>query len=471
MKYLNAFICLFFLSLQTAVAADIEGYGWGDTADVAKREALLDISTRISVTLRSSSKSVQTSTSHSIDNKKTEDVSLQVVSSVEANSELPILGANFSFKNQGQQIMARAVLESSRSLVLYEKKLDELHKRMMLLNTSIGQAGAGEAQYNSLMDMFTLLDEFKKLNTVVIYLGGKQHDQGINEEVLRNHLRVATKQVDTLDLAAKLLAKGIDEAGVYIFPAKARNSNEITPFAALLKDKLAVNLKPALSPREASFTLVGEYLESADGIDLVYHLLDKSAVAQKTNMVHISKQAYAGMQTVPKTVDFEKLLYAGVAVSSNMHAEISTSFGGHDLLFTQGDEVELFVKLSEMGYFYVVGHTVKESESNSYLMEASEAKGARKFIHFVNADDANKWISIGKFEVAPPFGVEGLQVIASSLDLVDSLPAANLDSSSGLYMVAAAPKEGVIKTRALIKKFPKNAQTSEATLMFTTKTK
>jgi hypothetical protein len=47
-----------------------------------------------------------------------------------------------------------------------------------------------------------------------------------------------------------------------------------------------------------------------------------------------------------------------------------------------------------------------------------------------------------------------------------------LDAASGLYLLAAAtPQESIVKTRSIMKKFSKTAQTSEATLIFTTKAK
>lgn len=472
MKIFRISLPLFLLLFQTELfAADVVGQGWGDTEAAARKEALADISSRISITVRSKFKSTQTVNARTTDKGKSETIGQVSENTVETDSELPILGADYVSRMEGSQISVQATLEASKSLPLYERRLDELRIRIAALKTGNAKGADAATQYSNIMRTLTLLDEFKKLNTVAIYLGGHPQDPGISEEALENQLRSVTKRVDSLDLAAQILTAGMNQPGVYILPAKTRQSNEVTPFAALLKDKMSANLKTALTPHDAFYMLMGQYQELADGMDVTYRLFDKNAIAQQANSVHISKNAYAGLETTPRTTDFEQLLKAGVAVSGDLRVAISSNLGSHDLLFNEGDEVEFFVKLNESGYFYVVGHTAKTSESNSYLVELHQAEGPRKFVYFVNADDANKWISIGKFRVVAPFGVEGIQVIASSKDLVDALPAAALDPSSGLYFVASSPKEGILKTRAIIKKFPQTVQTSETSLIFTTKGK
>jgi hypothetical protein len=111
---------------------------------------------------------------------------------------------------------------------------------------------------------------------------------------------------------------------------------------------------------------------------------------------------------------------------------------------------------------------LKEHRRYSYLLELQEAERNRKFVYYVNADDANKWISLGEFDVVKPFGVESLQVIASTVDPVDELPSYRYDPKTGLYISFREPKEGVLKARALRKKMSEEAQTAEAVLMLTT---
>ncbi len=85
----------------------------------------------------------------------------------------------------------------------------------------------------------------------------------------------------------------------------------------------------------------------------------------------------------------------------------------------------------------------------------------------MNADDTNHWISIGTFTVEAPFGIESLQLIASNKK-ISKLPKHYYDEKSGYYLIGKNPKEGLAKTRGLIRKKSKKQEISEAVLLFTT---
>ena len=138
--------------------------------------------------------------------------------------------------------------------------------------------------------------------------------------------------------------------------------------------------------------------------------------------------------------------------------------------FLENSDLIFYVKLNKPGYFYIVGHTFAGEEPFSYLLELAEEAGVpRCFVQFVNADDVNRWISLGEFEIYPPLGLEHLQVIASKEDLVERLPKYRFDGESEFYLVGKDPKDGLVKTRAAKrpkKKKPQN-YSAEAVLTYT----
>jgi hypothetical protein len=199
-------------------------------------------------------------------------------------------------------------------------------------------------------------------------------------------------------------------------------------------------------------------------------LLDNVGNTLQTRLVTLSPDSYKGLQVKPATIDFDRLLHEGIAVSNDFRVQITTNRGNENVLFNDKEEVELLVKVSRPGYFFVVGHVVKKDENSSYLLELGHADNDRRFIRYVNADDVNKWLSIGKFEVTAPFGVESLQVLASKDDPIDRLPTHLLDSKSELYVTAGSAEQSIINTRALKPKrtVDDKAYQAETVLMFTT---
>jgi len=132
--------------------------------------------------------------------------------------------------------------------------------------------------------------------------------------------------------------------------------------------------------------------------------------------------------------------------------------------------MEVFIKLNKQGYFYIVGYTHNSEGEFSYLLDLNDTKGKRRFIFFVNADEMNKWISLGKFKISAPFGIESLQVIASDKDLLSNLPKYKFDTKMEYYIISRDNKNAVVQTRALKRPRKKNKKQkfAEAVLMFTT---
>jgi len=120
-----------------------------------------------------------------------------------------------------------------------------------------------------------------------------------------------------------------------------------------------------------------------------------------------------------------------------------------------------------MGYIYIVGYTQTSNGKLSYLLALNEGSGDSQFKMFINADDANRWMSLGTFIIEPPFGIESLQVIASNKNIT-ILPYVELDEKSGYYIISKDIKKALTTTRGLKKKISQKAETSEDVLSFTT---
>lgn len=456
-------------AVHQSEAKTIIGKGFGTTREEAKKEALSDLSSAIQVEVQSSFESMVKEV-----NRKVEEFTQNVIT---LKSELPILGAEFEFSRTRDGQKSTAILNSEAVLSLYGAQINEIKKNIETLQRLIDKSSSRMEKYQLYTETLTGLKQYYKYKTVAILLGSKDiPDIDITEAEIKNQLRRLEEKVDDLTMAAKLIARAIgDRDRIYIYPPTTRDSHEITQFADVVKERLSAHVKTVQEPKHASFFLNGSYhiLDGGKvGIELTYFLVDSEHNTVLSKIISLLPESYAGYQVMPKTLSFDKALHEGFVVSNEFKIEITTNRGRSNLLFKEGEEAEFLVKMNSPGYFYIVGHVVKPgNEEYSYLIDfdaTGEIRGDRKFIQYVNIDDVNKWISLGEFEIIAPFGVESLQLIASTKDLIDSLPFHGYDAETQLHVVGKNPNEAVMNTRAIKKKISKKVKSAEAVLLFTT---
>jgi hypothetical protein len=468
-------ICLLVASFIVAFAVihseakTIIGKGFGITREEAKKEALSDLSSSIQVEVQSSFESMVKEV-----NRKVEEFTRNVIT---LKSELPILGAEYKFSKTRDGQESTAILNSESVVRLYGAQINEIKKNIDTLQRLIEKSPSRMEKYQLYTEILTGLKQYYKYKTVAILLGSKNiPDIDITEVEIKNQLRKLEEKVDDLTMAAKLIARAIgDRDRIYIYPPTTRNSHEITQFADAVKKRLSAHVKTVQNPKDANFFLKGSYHILSNGkvgIELTYFLVDNEFNTVLSKVISLLPETYAGYQVRPKTLSFDKLLYEGFVVSNEFKIEITTNRGRTNLLFKEREEAEFLVKMNNPGYFYIVGHVVKPgNEQYSYVIDfdaTGEIRGDRKFIQYVNIDDVNKWISLGKFDIVAPFGVESLQLIASSKDLIDSLPFHGYDVETQLHVVSKDPNKAVMNTRAIKKKISKKVKSAEAVLLFTT---
>lgn len=322
-----------------------------------------------------------------------------------------------------------------------------------------------------LKNIMTDLTQFNKFKIVALFLDSKKIPEvKITEIEIKNKIFETSQNIDTIDLGAKKISENIKIKNIFIHPPKTRDSKEITQFASVIKDNLSKYLNTVTDPTKANYYLKGTYDILKNGIDLTYQLLDRDFNIINTYMVKLTPKAYENYDYEPKNLDFTKILEQGLVITNDFKIDIRTNYGKDDLIFKEGEEVEIFVKMNRPGYFYCVGHVNKKEEKYSYLLEINpDSQANRKFIFLMNDDDVNKWVSIGSFEISKPFGLESLQFIASKQDLVNSVPYNIYDNSLGYYILSSEPEKNVVVTRGLKpKKTSKEELGAENILLFTT---
>lgn len=459
---INKFALLFLLFFCTpTLAVSLSGEGYGKSHDLAKSNALASLSESILVDIKSSFDSAQ----DNLGNK-------EALRQVHLRSDLPMLGANVTVVPKKEGFYATAVLNSERSIPLYQSKLSDLNAQLkQLATTHLHSKDNSDSRYTGLNTMLTSLDMYKKYQTVARFLGVKNIDPPVTETELKEQLLTFRESISTLSLGGKYLAENVNVKSVYVYPARSANSREITPFSRLLRDYLGKHLKTVEAPLDADYLYKGVYEDQEKFISVTYRLMNKSGDTFLTNVIKLAPEAYKSISYKPTQVNFEQLLHQGIVVSNDFRVNINTNLGREDLLFQRGQEVEIFVKLNRSGYFYIVGHTLnQDGKTSSYLLELSGSQGKRRFITYVNADDVNKWLSLGAFEVSAPYGIESIQIIAANRDLLHQLPNYHFSEKLGIHVLSNNPAESLLVARALRPVYRKKdkLRSAEAVLMFTT---
>ena len=454
------------LSLFTSsilMSSSFTGVGFSSNNKEAKYEALSDLSMSIKAEVNAKIQN---------DIKVQEgQVTRRSYQSYEVRSKLPIIGAEYkTIEHKGSEIEVRAYLSSDKAKILYTHKLQSLFKEITSLEKRCNTVKSSTEKEPVLKMLLKTLDTYERYESVAIVLGVENiKEPSRNRAEVELELLALHSRIDSIALATSVLSDSFSKyKDIYIYPPKPNQSHEITAFGKLVKMNLKANIKSVYSPSESEYLLVGNYMQTSDGLLLRYTLLKTSTQESITSaIVSLLPKAYAKVQTVPKTLSFDKLLHAGVALSSDLRVQVATNKGSEDLLFMEGEEITLMVKLNKMGYYYVVGYTELHGKPYAYLIELNEAHGDAKFISFVNADDANKWIALGSYDVEAPLGVESLQVIASN-HKIKSLPNHFFDKKNGYYKLGVEAKEAVSVTRGLKRKRAKESEMAESVLMFTT---
>lgn len=456
-KILILLVCAVYInSLQ---AKTLVGEGYGDTRQEARKNALAALSESLYVDIKADYESETASNGYNNATLK-----------VHTSSDLPLLGVDYTVVDKKKDFYCTATLESSRVLPLYQSELQKLRVSINSLNAKRKSASNASDKYRVLNELLGNILQFEKLESVSMMLGGKIEQSSTDAASIRSEILGIESISPTLDIAADVLTRNLPQGEYMVQAPLPAGSNQVTAFSRVMRDKVMDHIHSVSQRHEYTSFLKGRYEIQKQGIVVSYQAVDYKGETLASRVVKISPGAYQGLGYKPDSVNFEKLLNDGYVRSNDFRADLNTNQGSQSLLFQPGQTIELFARLNEPGYFYIVSHNI--STEQSYLLELNDASGKRAFIRYVNADDANRWLSLGQFEVSPPYGTENLQMIASSQDLINKLPVTALDESTGLYIIQAKNVEdAVIKTRGLTPVHKKSVRSAETTLSFTTMAK
>lgn len=451
-----------FAIISNIHAVTIKSVGYGNIQEEATNNALVNLSSQIS--------SQVSSEFNTLTKLIDKDYKKSKQKIVKVKSELPILGAKFYYKRNAN--LVEVTLDSKYSLDAYENVLGKLHFEISKIEQLISSTQSSTKQYELYSQLKYYISEFNKHKIVATILESNNIPPlDISEASITAKIINLSKELDSIDLATKLLSKSFQNHKVFIYPAKNGISSEVTPFARVFKDNLSKYLNTSPSPKDAELFLSGNYEILKDKIFITYNLIDKQNKSYKQESITLSKKAYEGLRIKPRTITFDEEIHSNALKSSELKIDISfKNQGKKGLLLYQNESVDLVVRSNKPIYFYLIGHILHENDTKSYLVELQpDAHGKEKFSYRLGGSDVNIPVSLGEFEISEPFGFESVQMFASTKPLTNFIPNCSLDND-GLCIVGNKPSLIVAKTRALIrpKKNKEKVLKAEAILEYTT---
>ncbi|NOR81033.1 MAG: hypothetical protein GQ529_09415, partial [Methyloprofundus sp.] len=395
---------------------------------------------------------------------------------VNTHTQFPILGVQDQrLANEQGSVRFQAWLDSQNSLPIYVRDLDQLNENIEKQSLALQKAGNTNQRYQMINDLYTSLQQYDKKRLVANILGGYKQQPRPNLDLsrLNNELKQLERRANTLEFAAQILVKNISVNDIYLHPPVQKNVQEVTPFASAVKKHISSLLNTVSLPERAEYNMEGEYEILGNGtIFLSYRLIDLNYRVINSNSVIVESSAHQDFRSRPYSVSFETKLHNNVPLSNKFRAELKTLHGSETLYYQVGDSLKLLVRLSQPGYYYIVGHVLREGQQFSYLLDLNDRQGDDRFVRYISKQQANKNIEIAEFEVIPPYGAEHLQLIASNKRF-SRLPSYTykeiyggyyvLNGSDGNAMVGLGMARGLRK-----KQNKRDVLTSEATLTYTT---
>ena len=391
------------------------------------------------------------------------------------SSNLPILGASPDCIRMLKEFQCQVEL-TSQSAGLYLATIEQTLNNIDEEYKGLAWASA-DTKFTGLSNLYQEFERLKPLILVYRLLApdaplpsGKLTPSQIQSEL--HKMQQSPESIEMLALAIAQEYKG--KQRIFVKPLTTDGSLEVTPFALSLHSQLLKHLDAIDDKDYAFYQLSGRYAPDGQSLQVQTTLTtqtreNQGMIASATSHT-LDSNKLGGARYLPSQLNFDLLLQQGQIHAPEFNVKLQTNHGDKDLLFSRGQSIHLLVKVSQPAYYYLVGHNRTDKTALSYLLDLNDAKGPERFVQYLGHEEVNRWVSIGEFEVHPPYGIETIQVFASERSPSKQLPNTQLD---GIYYVIKGEAEAVVeKTRGLVRKRAKQKQvsnqTSEAILRFTT---
>ena len=390
MKRLSVIIIFLFLPVFL-YGEELQGIGYGSTTEEAKEEALADLSSAIKVQVFS--KHEQTTI------KRNDEVTSDYTRWTKLSTNVPLISPSIYYSKENGKRKATAIIDKPE---LYSEKLLSIAEKIDTILKDVKEGGDRALNYKLLSSAQPLYDEYESYQVVADVLGVDYVKPKISSSESLNMLLELQTAPPSLEVAAEVLTKDMNEKNIYVVPVLYAGRENITEFGAFFKDMLSTKVNSVEVEEDASNKLKCTYTLSGGDVVVACSLITGVSKVLKSSAVKIPKELVE-MQAVPKQ-DTASILNSYTPPKTDYKLWIKISTDGDASFLRENEPFSLLVKANKPGYVYFL--TVNNSDgcdANVLLLDWNN-----KFIKYIDKDHVNKWVSLGQFRVAAPFGSETL---------------------------------------------------------------
>lgn len=405
-------------SAKVPTSRFLTGFALANSAQAAKNQAAADLAKKIVVRIEQTSTDVTAETN----GQARYDIALIT----RATTDVQIANLAYQVHSDGDNHYALAYVNRGAAS---GQKLADRDRSVSSAKRCIADADAQKvkaaalAKFNSCRAFIAQAAEADAIVRIIApseAFSGKTLDEfaAMNTEIDNKVQALLQKAAASVQDAAETLAIQLHQQGL---SNAARSTVSpltygTTSFSSVFGRTVATDLGAAIAakkPEKATEAIKGEivlggtYAERGDDVLI-------SVTARETN----SGRAVAAAKTVIakksvpenlpiKPQNFEqalldsKLLAEGERVDGGLRVEVWTGKGDRNLVFSEGDEVKLFMRVNQPAWvrlFYLLANKAKVPLEQGYFIDASKVNRA------VEYPDS--------FEVSPPFGIEQIFAVA-----------------------------------------------------------
>jgi len=325
------------------------------------------------------------------------------------------------------------------------------------------QKGQKQLALKAYMETYPLYAEIENLHTLMIALGARNADLGIDQyqadkEKIRAEIEMLSKsEMENIEDASFFIANSLKlqketglQGSIRLLPFTYADSEIASNFSRRLQSelenklitvggfKVAANAIPSGNIKE-EYTLTGTYRDENDQLKIKVILREtqsKQAVAAAEARIPLSYLAKNKIEFKPENFDEiynqAKEFQKGQVSTGGLQVQIWTNKGESNLIFVKGERMKLYVKANRECFLRVIYHL---ADGEKVLLLDN---------YYVSAENANKVYELPyEFECSEPFGVETLQLNAQTQQFEPLLT----ETMYGYKFIRDNFKDMLVKTR------------------------